>query len=248
MLSVQRGVYKYEWNRITGSREYKLFVDIPDEKLNDEVLSHRHKLFKSQLIRMTADAHQEHMKAMMRKRPDEAEELRDYDPYKCKSWHWSFDPHSSKFVTSIAQAPIREKPERSRSESVSEYMKRNRSSSKKESMSGNNLQLSNYYTSAKAAPNALDLKCVVSKEQTPAIKSKAPDALAEMFARIEQKEKVYKQEREQAELKRKTNKFRILEDKLLRLCDSIKSMFVVQRIKVIRKNKLVKDLSDSQRG
>lgn len=115
-------------------------------------------------------------------------------------------------------------------------------------MSGNNLQLSNYYTSAKAAPNALDLKCVVSKEQTPAIKSKAPDALAEMFARIEQKEKVYKQEREQAELKRKTNKFRILEDKLLRLCDSIKSMFVVQRIKVIRKNKLIKDLSDSQRG
>ena len=247
MLSVQHGVYTYNWNKLTGSHEYKLFVDIPDQNVNDEVLEHRHKVFKSELIRITANAHREHMRAVAKKKPDEAEALREYDPFRCKSWHWSFDPHSSRFVTSIEQATIAQRPERSRSESVSEYLKRTRSSSKKESMSGTRLQLSNYNTCA-AASNALDMKCAVSKEKAPTAKLKTPDVLAEMFARIEQKEKVYKKEQEQAELQRKNNRCRILEDKLVRLCDSIKSMFAVLRLRVIRKNKLIQDLSDSQRG
>lgn len=245
LLGVQNSLYEYDWKKLTGSREYKLFINIPEDNITDELLSKRTNYFKSKLIELTLKAHDEHLKAVVRKRPDEEYLLKDYDALKSRAWHHTFDPNDSKFITEIEPVEIVQKPEHSRSESVSEYLKRNRSSSKRDSMKDNSMMFS-YYKSTKVAPNAL---CAISKEKAPAeSKSQVPDHLSEIFLRIAEKEKSNKIEIEAAELERKNNKPKILEDKLVKLADSIKSIYAVFSTNTLFKGKLIDELKDSQRG
>ena len=148
-------MYTYEWKKSRGCRDYLLYVNVPDaNEFNHEVIQKRSKYLKSELIKLIKKNHDEHMEASINKHPQDADLLKDFDPYKAKSWHYSFDPNKSKFVQDLELATLSKKPGSTRSESISEYLKKERSLSKCDAISQNGLVSSNY-KAAKAAPNAL---------------------------------------------------------------------------------------------
>jgi hypothetical protein len=108
-------------------------------------------------------------------------------------------------------------PQQKRGENITEFCKRNRSSSKNDSLvrSSTKFKVNVTPTPVNIVNQALP---ATSKEKgSVAPQVGVPDYLADMFARVQEKESVYLQEKKETELQRKTNQYLILESKLSKL-------------------------------
>lgn len=112
-----------------------------------------------------------------------------------------------------------------RSESISDFCKRNRSSQKSESLSKFSLL---HRSIEKAAPNALFTPVNKPKEEKPTGET-INGIPADLFKRIQEKDRVNKEEKRKAEEERETNKNILLKECLLKLIESIKSIYSVKR-------------------
>lgn len=138
-------------------------------------------------------------------------------------------------------------PTEKRSESVGEFLKRNRSSQKRESLNRCSLLAFANNSIEKAQPNALANmhKPEVKEVKEPAEINGIP---ADLYNRIKAKQQVYTSEKKQQENDYKTKKFKIMKESLLKMIDSIKSIYSVRRVNTLNISKLMGELQDNQRG
>lgn len=248
MLTAVPTLYKYEWKKVTGEQSYSLVLEIPDEDFNSpDWVNKRAENLKSELLRRTAVCHDKFLKQMINKRPSLKDYLSDFDPIAQKSWYHEFDPNDPKFVPQLAPAKLEEQPRAQRSESVSEFLKRTRSSQKKESLNKCSLVTSSHLSIEKAQPNALASLSKPLPESTK-VETTVNGIPVDLLKRIQEKEKVHIQEKKEAEAEYENNKHNFLKESLIRLIDSLKSIFSVRRVNTLYLSKLLSELEDSQRG
>jgi hypothetical protein len=100
----------------------------------------------------------------------------------------------------------------------------------------------------KAEPNALSAM-KKSVQKSPLKSTNTVNGIPEdLFKRIQEREKVIVQEKKKAEEDLKTNKHTYLKDTLLRMIDSLKSIYSVRRVNTLFMSKLLAELEDNQRG
>ena len=80
LLTADPSFYIYEWSKMTGSKEYRLFIDVP-EKCREETewINKREKRLKEILTKITAEYHSRFIKQLKIKRPDLRDYLESYD-------------------------------------------------------------------------------------------------------------------------------------------------------------------------
>lgn len=80
LLTADPSFYIYEWSKMTGSKEYSLFIDVP-EKCREETewINKREKRLKEILTKITAEYHSRFIKQLKIKRPDLRDYLESYD-------------------------------------------------------------------------------------------------------------------------------------------------------------------------
>ena len=245
ILTADPNFYIYEWNKAIGSKEYSLFINIPEkDRENIEWVNNRAKKLKNILLKITEGYHSEFLNKLKNKNPELKEHLEAFDPVYQKWWYHEFDPNNIQWVPQLALFNIGERPCTKRSESVSDFCKRNRSSQKGESLS----KLSHLQRNIlKAAPNALFTPISKPVEEKP--KADTINGIpADLFKRIQEKDNANKEERKKAENERNGNKNIILKETLIKLIESIKSIYSVKRTNSLFINLLSEELKDTQRG
>lgn len=248
MLTAIPDLYRYEWKKATGEQSYSLILELPDEDCSSpDWVNKRAENLKAELLRITAVYHAKFLKQLITKRPGLKDYLSDFDPISQKSWYHEFDPNDSKFVPQLEPAKLTEQPRAKRGESVSEYLKRTRSSQKKESLNKCSLVTYSNMSIEKAQPNAL-ASIIKPPSGSPKIESTINGIPTDLLKRIQEKEKVHIQEKKQAEAEFENNKHNFLKESLIRLIDSLKSIFSVRRVNTLYLSKLLSELEDSQRG
>ena len=250
ILKVSPDLYTYSWKKQRGKRNLSLIVDISDENFGSlEVTEKRKKEFKENLLKLAKEHHSVFIKQLINKRPELRDFLEDFDPVQMKGWYHEFDPHS---VPEIVEVEIKQERETfSRSESVSEFMKRNRSYQK--SLSLTNMSLSRIKASNqdKAEPNAVSamkispLKLKVESSTTITTIRGVPK---DLFKRIQEKEQIINREKTQRIQELEENKPKLEKEILWKLIDTIKSIYSVRRVNTLKYDKVVKQLDDSKRG
>jgi hypothetical protein len=197
------------------------------------------------LTRITEQYHQSFLKQIVIKRPDLEDFLSDFDHKAQKSWYHEFDQEN---VPHILPLSLKEKPAAKRSESVSDFMKRNRSSQKNESLN----HTSNFPKVERAQPNALTsikkpnpVKITVQSSKTETNIGGIP---LELFQRFQVKDKIRKEEETHRKIENEENKGKMMKEILTKLSEIIKSIYSVRRLNTLNFNKLLAELEDSQRG
>jgi hypothetical protein len=178
----------------------------------------------------------------MRKRPELKEQLEDFDPVKQRSWYHQFDPHTH--VPNLQPVSLAEKPQVKRSESVSDFMKRNRSTQKEES-------LTKKCFSSAAFANTLAQKQIEHTPTFPKPEDKSSNFSAvpmDLFARIKAKEERDKTERKLREAQAEQDTTLILKEQMLKMTEIVKAVFSRHASKAMYIDKLMEQLEDNQRG
>ncbi|CAI2386891.1 unnamed protein product [Moneuplotes crassus] len=252
ILTVSPDSYTYEWKDLKGKRGYSLVLDVPDRALEiPSAIQKRKDEFKNKLFEKANEHHQKFLRQVISKRPNLKDYLEDFDPIQMGGWYHEFDPH--KRVPPIEPKEIMGKPKAAkRSESVSEFMKRNRSIQKKFSLaniSGSRERSSDHEEDVH--PNALSSikKTKIKLESKPSATVKTIKGIPiDLLERIQLRESASSQEKQEKELEFKKNKPKMEQDILTRLIDSIKSIYSVRNLSSLPLKKVLSLLSDTTKG
>jgi len=135
LLSAVPTLYTYEWRKVSGSSKQILVIDVSDEDFKTtECRVKRTNALRSVFLKITEEYHTNFLKKLVSKRPALKDYLSDFDPIAHKSWYHEFDPHDVSHAPQIKPVSLSDKPcAARRTESISDFLKRNRSSQKKES-------------------------------------------------------------------------------------------------------------------
>ena len=210
--------YIYEWNKSLGSKEYSLFINIPENEREDRDWANKRAIrLKNILIRIAKDYHALFLSKLKRKRPGLKDHINSYDLINIKCWHHEFDPNNISCIPQLQPYNIGERPWVKKTESVSEFWKRNRSTQKNESLS--KLLLINKNVE-KFTPNILFLSTNKKVEEKPIVES-VNGIPIDLFNRIQEKDRIFKEEKIKADIERNNNKYIVLKETLLKLMNSI---------------------------
>lgn len=148
ILTAVPKMYTHEWRKVNQNKTHSLVIDFPqqqkendkkkEEENDSQKIDKRVNELKIALIKITEEHHKEFLNRIIAKRPNLKDYLSDYDPIKQGSWYHEFDPNDKRYVPNLAPTPLSEKQDPSaattRGESVTDYLKRNRSTQKHESI------------------------------------------------------------------------------------------------------------------
>lgn len=248
ILTASPHMYSHEWKRASGEKSYSLFIDFPESEAGDsDIMNKRADSLKAALLDITNQHHSRFLKMLIAKRPALKEYLEDYNPIDHKAWYHEFNPNDQQMVPLLTQASLNEKPQNERrSESVSEFLKRNRSSQKNESLN----KVSTYETSynlQNVRPNALPQATPKPKESQP-LEISSNGIPTDLLKRIQEREKIHKEEKLRFEADYNTKKHTIMKESLFKFSETLKSIYTVRRINVLPLSKLMTELEDSQHG
>jgi hypothetical protein len=201
-------------------------------------------ILKADLTKITEESHQSFLKQLTVKRPALKDFLSDFDHRAQKSWYHEFDPET---VPHLVPISLKNKPAIKRSESVSDFMKRNRSSQKNESLTH-----TPYSNTERALPNAISgikvptpVKITIQSSKTEINIGGIP---SDMLQRFQIKDKIRVIEETQKKVEDEINKPKMMKEILTKLAETVKSVFSVKRINTLNFSKLLAELEDSQRG
>lgn len=201
-------------------------------------------ILKDSLTKITEENHQSFLKQLTMKRPALKDFLSDFDHRAQKSWYHEFDPET---VPHLSPISLKDKPATKRSESVSDFMKRNRSSHKNESLTH-----TPYSNADKALPNAISsiktptpMKITVHDSKTEINIGGIP---SDMLQRFQMRDKIRVIEETQKKNEDEINKPKMMKEILSKLAETVKLVFSVKRINTLNFSKLLAELEDSQRG
>lgn len=251
ILTVSPHSYTYEWRNIKGARGYSLVVDVPDRYFELNVQEHkRQDDFKKLLHEKTKEHHTKFLQRVITKRPGMKEYLEDYKENQMGGWYHEFDPHS---VPQIETTTLRPKPvQEQRSESVSDFMKRNRSLRKKftlANLSGSCTPSTNEkeFVSGNALASLKKSKAQVP--ETPESKKTTANGVPmDLFTRIQSREKLFNEETKQKQVELKQNLPQMRFELLLKMSETVKSVFSVHNRHSLPLKTVLAQLTDSCRG
>ncbi|CAI2386892.1 unnamed protein product [Moneuplotes crassus] len=253
ILTVSPDSFIYEWKDLKGYRGYSLILDVPGRNHEVQSVSQKRKDdFRNKLLEKALECHQKFLNQIMIKRPALKEILEDFDPIKMRGWYHEFDPHTR--VPPIEPKQIASKPKSTkRGESVSEFMKRNRSIQKKFSLSHlSGSRESSVEAKEEVFPNTLSSgkkKFELSLESKSSTKITTIKGIPmDLFSRIQLKEKASQDEIQEKNNEYKLDKPKIERESLMRLIESLKSIYSVRNLNTLALKKVLSVLADTTRG
>ena len=235
----------YSYQIMSGGREEHFIVDIPeDNSENVNLAEYRILKLKIALMMITYQWYQKFIEKLKKDKPIIEQEVNDFDPIRQKSWHREFDPNNQEQVPLIVPFIFEERINKSRNDKLSELVNNSKQTNNDWSLSKNSLSTEN-----KEKVNTSTLfSTFIKKKQENCLNETIKGVPSDLLKRIQDKEKQLNEAKEKIENENKSNKSTLLKEFLLKIIESLRSIYTVKGVNSIYLSKLLQELEDSQRG